>query len=233
MTNHLPSVRRAIAVALSFVVSSPSMGRLAAAEGVEQLQERSREARAEERPGRDALRAEIRRLQDSLGGPQVDRFPSLRAQGFGVPGASGRSRDGRSSIPREAIRALRDAAAQLDVTANRLEQLDLFTQADDLRQQAQRLRVDARGMSGVQAMHTPTPTPGPRPAAWGEPHLNLQPLWNETTPARGNEPVPPRTPPAPELEPVPQPEIPSNPPNPQPLLDSPEATPQPDVEVEG
>ena len=80
----------------------------------------------------EALRAEIRRLQDSLGGPQVDRFPSLQAQGFGVPVASGRSRDGRSSAPREAIRALRDAAAQLDVTANRLEQLELFGQADDL-----------------------------------------------------------------------------------------------------
>ena len=225
-------MRLAIAIALSFVVSSQSMGRLAAAERAEQLQEFIREANAAERPGeRDALRAEIQRLQDSLGGPQVDRFPSLRSQGFGVPGASGRSRDGRSSIPREAIRALRDAAAQLDVTANRLEQLELFTQADDLRQQAQRLRVDARGMSGVQT--APAPTPGPRPAAWGEPQYDLQQLWRDNAPVPREAPTPGRDLTDPRLEPEPQPEIPSDPPKPQPLLDSPEATPQPDVEVEG
>lgn len=177
------------------------------------------------------LPREIQQLQHALGGPQVDQFPSLREQGFGAPSAPSRSREARSTVPRDAIRALRDAAAQLDVTANRLEQLELFTQADDLRRQAQRLRVDAREMSGVQPMHAPTP--GPRPAAWGESHLNLQPLLDETPPAPGNKPAPPRTPPTPELEPVPQPEIPSDPPNPQPLLDSPEATPQPDVEVEG
>ena len=225
MTKFLRPMRLAMGIALSFVVSSQSMDRLAAAEVVEQLEEFSRELSAAESPGeREALRAEVLRLRDSLGGSQVDRFPSLREQGFGVP-APGRSRDGRSSIPREAIRALRDAAAQLDVTANRLEQLELFTQADDLRQQAQRLRIDARGMSGVQP--APAPTPGPRPAAWGEPQLDLQQLWRE------NAPTPGRNAPQPQLEPVPQPEIPSDPPKPQPLLDSPEATPQPDVEVEG
>jgi hypothetical protein len=232
MTNFLRSMRLAMVIALSIVVSSQLMDRLAAAEVVEQLQQFIREANAAEHPGeREALREEIRRLQESLGGPQVDQFQSLREQGFGVPGAPGRSRDAQSSIPRDAIRALRDAAAHLDVVANRLEQLELFTQADDLRQQAQRLRVDARGMSGVQP--APALTPGPRPAAWGEPQLDLQQLWRENAPAPRDEPTPSRSFPEPRLEPVPQPEIPSDPPKPQPLLDSPESTPQPDVEVEG
>lgn len=227
-------MRLATGIALSFVITSPAADRLAAAEVVEQLQEFSREAKAAERPGeREALRAEIQRLQDSMGGPQVDRFQSLRAQGgFGAP-APVRSRDGRSSIPREAIRALREAAAQLDVTANRLEQLELFTQADGLRQQAQQLRVDARGMSGVHPAPVPAPSTGPRPAAWGEPQYDLQQLWRDNAPVPREAPTPGRDFPEPRLEPEPQPEIPSDPPKPQPLLDSPEATPQPDVEVEG
>jgi hypothetical protein len=192
------------------------------------------EAKAiEQRKQQSEMPREIQQLQHALGGSQVDQFPSLREQGFGVPTASPRSREGRSAIPRDAIRALRDAAAQLDVTANRLEQLELFRQADDLRQQAQRLRVDARAMSGVQPAPGNAPTPGPRPAPWGEPQLNLQQLWHENAPAARNEPTPSRSFPEPRLEPIPQPEIPSDPPKPQPLLDSPEATPQPDVEVEG
>lgn len=179
------------------------------------------------------LPREIQQLQHALGGPQVDQFPSLREQGFGVPTAPARSREARPTIPRDAIRALRDAAAQLDVTANRLEQLELFTQADDLRRQAQRLRVDARGTSGVQSVPAPQPTPGPRPASWGEPQYDLQQLWRDNAPVPRDAPTPGRAVPEPRLEPEPQPEIPSDPPKPQPLLDSPEATPQPDVEVEG
>lgn len=239
MTNFLRSMRLAVAIALSFVVSSQSMGRLAAAERVEQLQEFIREANAAERPGeREALRAEIQRLQDSLGGPQVDRFPSLRAQSFGVPAAPGRFREGRSLIPRDAIRALRDAAAELDVTANRLEQLELFMQADSLRQQAQRLRLDARQMSSPVAPAEPSQQP--TPAQWFDPAPGPLPDWNRSMPQLRPSPDPRRAPVAPPgddsppaLEPVPQPEIPSDPPNPQPLLDSPESTPQPDVEVEG
>ena len=226
-------MRLAMKIALSFIISSQSMDRLSAAEVVDQLQQYIREANAAEHPGdREALRAEIRRLQESLGGSQVDQFQSLREQGFGVPTAPARSREDRS-IPRDAIRALRDAAAHLDVTANRLEQLELFTQADDLRQQAQRLRVDARGMSGVQSAPALPPTPGHRPAAWGEPQLDLQQLWRDNAPTPRDPPTPGRNALEPRLEPVPQPEIPSDPPKPQPLLDSPEATPQPDVEVEG
>jgi hypothetical protein len=215
------------------------MDRLSAAEVVEQLQQFIREANAAEHPGeREALHAEIRRLQESLGGPQVDQFPGLREQGFGVPTAPPRSREGRSTIPRDAIRALRDAAAQLDSTANRLEQLELFAQADGLRQQAQHLRLDARRMSGPVAPAEPSLQP--TPAQWLDPDPRRAPDWNSSMPQMRPSPEPRRarlsppgsdTPPA--LEPVPQPEIPSDPPKPQPLLDSPEATPQPDVEVEG
>ena len=179
------------------------------------------------------LPREIQQLQHALGGPQVDQFPSLREQGFGVPTAPARSRGARPIVPRDAIRVLRDAAAQLDVTANRLEQLELFAQADDLRRQAQRLRVDARGTSGVQPVPAPSPTSGPRPAAWGEPQYDRQQIWSDNAPVPRDAPTPWRAFPEPRLEPEPQPEIPSDPPKPQPLLDSPESTPQPDAEVEG
>jgi hypothetical protein len=42
------------------------------------------------------------------------------------------------------IAALRQTAAELEVTANRLEEIELYRQADALRELAQRLRADAR-----------------------------------------------------------------------------------------
>lgn len=154
------------------------------------------------------LPPEIRQLQEAMGGSQVEQFPSLRTE----PAANEllRPRGRRSAVaPPEAIRALRDGAAKLDEIANRLEQLELYPQADAIREQAQRLRLDAR--SPMRSATPAEPTPRPTPAQWFVPG--------------------PASPPA--LEPVPQPEIPSDPPKPQPLLDSPEATLQPDVEVEG
>jgi hypothetical protein len=47
--------------------------------------------------------------------------------------------------PRSQIAALRGTAAQLETTANRLEEIELYEQADALRELAQRLRRDARG----------------------------------------------------------------------------------------
>lgn len=157
---------------------------------------------------RHILPPEIRQLQEAMGGSQVDQFPSLRPE----PAANElqRPRGRRSAVaPPEAIRALRDGAAKLDEIANRLEQLELYAQADAIREQAQRLRLDAR--TPMRSATPAEPTPRPTPAQWFAPG-----------------PVAP-----PALEPVPQPEIPIDPPKPQPLLDSPEATPQPDVEVEG
>jgi len=172
-----------------------------------------RQWKAELQPGNAIQRPrklppEIRQLQEAMGGSQVDQFPSLRPE----PAANElqRPRGRRSAVaPPEAVRALRDGAAKLDEIANRLEQLELYAQADAIREQAQRLRLDAR--SPMRSATSAEPTPRPTPAQWFVPG--------------------PATPPA--LEPVPQPDIPSDPPKPQPLLDSPEATPQPDVEVEG
>lgn len=45
--------------------------------------------------------------------------------------------------------ALRDAAVQLDASANRLESLELYGQADAMRNLAQRLRLQARTMLGA------------------------------------------------------------------------------------
>lgn len=231
--------RSALVMLVGWVILPMRIDQLRAAEIVSQLQDFAAEANAERSPSdMEATRAEIRRLQNSLGGPQVDHFPALREQGFGVPTAPARSRRAQSSIPRDAISALRDAAAQLDTTANRLEQLELFAQADGLRQQAQHLRLDARRMSGPVAPMEPSLQP--TPAQWLDPDPHREPDWNSSMPQLRPSPDPPRAPLAqpgsdspPALEPVPQPEIPSDPPKPQPLLDSPEATPQPDVEVEG
>ena len=162
------------------------------------------------------LPPEVRRIQESLGGPAVNQFPSLRWD----EATSQRPQDRGGAATQQrlvAVSALREAAALLDTTANRLEQLELYSQADGLRQQAQQLRIDARGMTGAT------------PAA-GASTQSTPAVWLDGQPA---EPAIMNTAPRPQLEPVPQPENPSDPPKPQPLLDSPEATPQPDVEVEG
>jgi hypothetical protein len=185
----------------------------------------------------DKLPPEIRHLQEALGGSQVDRFPSLRNQP--VENEPQRPWASRSAIaPPEAICALRDGAAKLDEIANRLEQLELYAQADAIREQAQRLRLDARGatISATPAEPTRQPIPvkrfDPGPVT---PHdLNSSmPRLEPSRATRGLPPTPTNPKASPLLEPVPQPEIPSNPPKPQPLLDSPESPPRPDIEVEG
>jgi hypothetical protein len=98
---------------------------------------------------------DLQRIQKALGGSVVEEFPSLRAKPQAAGAASG-------SLQRRAVAALREAAAQLDVTANRLEGLELYRQADGLREQAQRLRLDARGMiEGPRSMPMPSRTPQP------------------------------------------------------------------------
>jgi hypothetical protein len=49
--------------------------------------------------------------------------------------------------PASPMIALRAVAVELDGAANRLEEFELYRQADELRQLAQRLRQDARGMA--------------------------------------------------------------------------------------
>lgn len=54
--------------------------------------------------------------------------------------------------PRPQVVALRNTAAELDATANRLEELELYDQSDALRDLAQRMRVEARRrMDGRQS----------------------------------------------------------------------------------
>lgn len=173
----------------------------------------------------DKLPPEIRHLQEALGGSQVDRFPSLRNQPVeNEPQRPWASRS--ATTPPEAICALRDGAAKLDEIANRLEQLELYAQADAIREQAQRLRLDARGATISAKRFDPGPV---------TPHdLNSSmPRLEPSRATRGLPPTPMSPKASPVLEPVPQPEIPSNPPKPQPLLDSPESSPRPDIEVEG
>jgi hypothetical protein len=166
------------------------------------------------------LPPEIRRLQEAMGGPQVNQFPALRDPSV--------SRDhqrpttfGAPALPAAAVRTLRQGAAQLDEIANRLEQLELYPQADAIREQAQRLRLDARAASGPGG---PASVPRPTPAQWFDASPATPPIVNSD---------PPQPAPQPSLEPTPQPDSRYDAPQPQPLLDSPEATPKPDVEVEG
>jgi hypothetical protein len=120
------------------------------------------------------LPREIREVQRSLGGPAVDQFPSLQpmaAQPL-VPSAAPAARPTRDAPPgvwpnwssvaparvtpavaqrpddrtQTQVNSLRETAAQLDGSANRLESLDLYEQADALRNVAQRLRMEARSM---------------------------------------------------------------------------------------
>ena len=69
--------------------------------------------------------------------------------------------------PREVtlrVEALREAAANLDQMANLLEPLELYSQADALREQAQRLRLDARELTGARSTPTRAVAPTIAPA---------------------------------------------------------------------
>jgi hypothetical protein len=113
--------------------------------------------RAEEAP---QLPREVREIQRTLGGPAVDQFPSLQPieQGMwpnwsstpyrAVTPAVAMATDDRL---RTQINSLRETAAQLDGSANRLEALELYQQADALRNVAQRLRMEARSMGRSEA----------------------------------------------------------------------------------
>lgn len=182
-------------------------------------------------PGSSELSAELQAIQQSLGGSSVNQFPSLRGDAPLMQGRLRTALEERSALRggahRDAIRALREAAAQLDGSANRLESLELYAQADALRQLAQQLRIDARTSSGTLQGEPTRPTP----AHWTDPRPALEPLWNDVGPTPTDQLAPRPAPQA--LEPVPQPENRNDRPKPQPLLDSPQEQPKPDVEVEG
>ena len=181
------------------------------------------------------LPAEVRAIQESLGGPSVNQFPALQASDDGPLQAV--TPPTPSSAADESIEALRSAATQLDATANRLERLELYAQADDLRRQAQRLRVDARRLAHPAARANPSratwidPTPpGPEPSqSEGIPSTHTTPREQSRRPGplRRDQPV------SPSLDPVPRSDGRGEPLEPQPLLDAPVEPAVPDVEIEG
>ena len=115
---------------------------------------------------------ELRRIQRELGGSVVEGFGEMGADvGDGVQAAKPpaaadlrRAAGGRSEREqRAAVEALREASEQLDMSANRLERFDLYEQADGLRAQAQRLRLEARRLSGGERQESRVEPAFPRP----------------------------------------------------------------------
>lgn len=94
------------------------------------------------------LAAEIAEIQQHLGGSLVKEFE------FGKSSPQPLSEQGSERLaasygilpdpPTDPVTELRSAAWQLDQAAHRLELVDLYEQADQLRQTAQSLRLEAR-----------------------------------------------------------------------------------------
>jgi hypothetical protein len=127
---------------------------------------------------------ELQRIQQELGGSIVRGYSTdwnedaAAPKGVAQPPATAAPRQaggavwasddsGRSRGVALRIEALREAATKLDAMANALERLELYSQADALRSQAQRLRLDARELTGErpssEAAVTPSPAPGGDP----------------------------------------------------------------------
>lgn len=103
-----------------------------------------------ENPATPALMPpELRRIQKSLGGSAVEKFPLLQSMDELRRPSISQPLPAQSRRP--AIESMRDAAWHMDSWANRLEELELYNQADALRAHAQRLRLDARAI----ARHAP------------------------------------------------------------------------------
>jgi hypothetical protein len=121
---------------------------------------------AAQSPGAPApeVAPEIKGIQQSLGGPIVERFATLRDTGN--QSHSPAEEKAAAVRQQQAVEALRQAAMELDSAANRLERLELYRQADALREQAQRLRLDARDMSGKK--HAESRAAALRPSDWND-----------------------------------------------------------------
>jgi hypothetical protein len=158
------------------------------------------------------LSPDLERIQQSLGGSVVDRFSTLRA-GAEKPRTALEEKLAEAR-KHEAIKALRQAAVELDGAANRLEGLELYQQADALRDQAQQLRLDARRMSGsdptgaASALRATAPWASPStgvPAVAPTPAPTLAPGPEPSTPIIPQNEDNPQNTPRPSL-PTPQPE---------------------------
>ena len=150
---------------------------------------------------------ELKRIQQDLGGPVINQFPILRHRiDEPAPIAPQAPRALIAVSPAAAcescIAALRDAASELDESANRLERFELYRQADALRAQAQRLREDARKLlqphhNGVESSVAPAwdPQPAsPQPAPQEPRRFGLEIQSYPLTPTEPIKAEPPREP---------------------------------------
>lgn len=117
--------------------------------------------------------------------PAASPYPLTQAAATGVVPAM--AEPPAAPSPESPLQALRSTAWRLDETAHRLEEMELYEQADSLREVAQKLRVDARSMATPTLV--PAPTDGPSvnadpphaPSAWQVPPLvdGIQPALGE------------------------------------------------------
>lgn len=101
------------------------------------------ETASEPVPAKEIAR-EVLRMQQQMGGSVVTDRPNL--QGWNPSPSPVTPETAPINKPTNKVNELREAAWQLDTTAHRLENLDLYDQADALRDVANRLRHDAREM---------------------------------------------------------------------------------------
>lgn len=95
-------------------------------------------------PDAKVVAQEILRLQEDMGGSIVSRW---EPRAFPPPAEAGSPRQAFNSP----VIALRETAWQLEQSAYVLESLDLYEQADAVRDTADRLRRDAREMKGAES----------------------------------------------------------------------------------
>ncbi|NOZ41380.1 MAG: hypothetical protein GXP24_14315 [Planctomycetes bacterium] len=117
----------------------------------------------------EAVAREVLRLQQQMGGSVVNNRTGL--QGWNHSPGPVKSKKSLATGPRRAelpanhyqpgrqrpankVNELREAAWQLDTTAHRLEKLDLYDQADALRDVADQLRRDAREMKQAEKLQS-------------------------------------------------------------------------------
>ena len=97
---------------------------------------------------------EILKIQQELGGSVV----KLPAEVSGTSSSAlvqGPAANADSSGTKEPVLALRQAGLQLDLLAHRLELIDLYSQADAVRELAQRMRQDARDLKQAETAAKP------------------------------------------------------------------------------
>ncbi len=110
----------------------------------------------------EEIAREVLRLQQQMGGSVVENRTELQGWDHAPrtpdlqeappwPTRPSRNDSIEANRPIHKVIELREAAWQLDTTAHRLENLDLYEQADALRDVASRLRRDARKMKQTVA----------------------------------------------------------------------------------